>query len=218
MDDINYLKSWSKVVDSKEVVRVLTKLSTMSNFTPEMEDIFNAFKLCDYNNLKCIILGMDPYPQKGVATGLAFANKAYSVELSPSLEIIKNSFFTNSPEIGYFDCTLEHWAKQGVLLLNSALTVEMNKPGSHTMLWRNFIVNFLKKVGEFNPGIVYIILGKQAETFLPYINKNVNTILIDKHPSYYARLNLDMSNRVFEEAADIIKRNNGETIEWLIHI
>ena len=181
MADVNYAKSWRIVVDNKEVERILTKLSTMTNFTPSIDKIFNAFKLCDYNNLKCIILGMDPYPQKGIATGLAFANKDDLV--SPSLEIIRNSFYLEPVENALFDPTLKHWAQQGVLLLNSALTVEIGKPGSHSMLWRNFTINLLKKLSEYNPGLVYIILGKQAETFLPYINKNVNHILIDKHPS-----------------------------------
>lgn len=216
MVDVNYAKSWNKVVDNKEVSRILTKLSTMANFTPNMGDIFNAFKLCDYNNLKCIILGMDPYPQKGIATGLAFANREEVV--SPSLEIIRNSFYLDPVDNALFDCTLEHWAQQGVLLLNSALTVEIGKPGSHSMLWRNFTINLLKKLSEYSPGLVYIILGKQAETFLPYINKNSNHILIDKHPSYYVRVKEQMSNRVFKEANQILKANTGETIEWLKYI
>lgn len=216
MADVNYAKSWRRVVDSKEASRILAELSTMTNFEPSVKDIFNAFKLCDYNNLKCIILGMDPYPQKGIATGLAFANKDDLV--SPSLEIIRNSFYLDPVENALFDPTLNHWAQQGVLLLNSALTVEIGKPGSHSMLWRNFTINFLKKLSEYNPGLVYIILGKQAETFLPYINKNVNHILIDKHPSYYVRVKEQMSNRVFKEANQILRANTGETIEWLKHI
>ena len=216
MADVNYAKSWNHIVDNKEVSRILAKLSTMTNFTPSIGDIFNAFKLCDYNNLKCIILGMDPDPQKGIATGLAFANREDVA--SPSLEIIRNSFYLDPVENALFDCTLEHWAQQGVLLLNSALTVEIGKPGSHSMLWRNFTINLLKKLSEYSPGLVYIILGKQAETFLPYINKNVNHILIDKHPSYYVRVKEQMSNRVFKKTNQILKANTGETIEWLKHI
>ena len=101
-----------------------------------------------------------PYPQKGVATGILFGNKKEVLEedLSPSLKIIKEAVINF--EIPHnniiFDQTLENWAKQGILMINSALTVEMNKIGSHVMLWRPFISKLLKNLSESSCSIVSV--------------------------------------------------------------
>ena len=212
MADVNYIRSWGSIIDVKEMNRALSQLTDLNNIAPSPKHIFDAFKLCDYNNLKCIILGMDPYPQKGIATGLAFANYGDS-ELSPSLKVIQSSLYHTSE--GRMDVTLESWAAQGVLLLNSALTVEVNKPGSHTMIWRNFIISVLKNLSDYSPGLVYILFGNTAKTFLPYINKN-NKVILERHPSYYARCNTLLEKDVFTEANKYICATNGEKIEWLI--
>lgn len=213
MADTNYIKSWGSIIDVKEMNLALNQLKDLNNIAPSPKNIFNAFKLCDYNNLKCVILGMDPYPQKGIATGLAFANYEDN-KISPSLEVIQNAFYLNSQE-GYFDKTLIHWANQGVLLLNSALTVELNKPGSHLMIWRNFIISILKNLSLYSPGLVYILFGNTAETFKSYINSNHNYIIKEKHPSWYARMGVSMDCNAFTDARDIIYQINGERIEWL---
>lgn len=213
MADINYIKSWGSIISLVELNKVLRQLTKLDNIAPSSENIFRAFKLCNYNNLKCIILGMDPYPQKGVATGLAFANYA-NREISPSLNVIKKSLISSTNDFYEFDQTLESWADQGVLLLNSALTVELNKPGSHTMLWRNFIIEVLKNLSLYSPGLVYILFGSTAASFSSYINNN-NYILKEAHPAYYARYNLPMESTVFDQANKIIYSTNGEKIQWL---
>ena len=181
----NYIKSWGSIIDVIEMNKALQQLKDLDNIAPSPKHIFDAFKLCNYNNLKCIILGMDPYPQKGVATGLAFANRN-NREISPSLKVIQSSLYLNLD--GRLDVTLENWAEQGVLLLNSSLTVELNKPGSHAIIWRNFIISVLKNLSDYSPGLPYILFGNTAKTFLPYINKN-NKVILERHPSYYARCN-----------------------------
>jgi len=107
---------------------------------PEFENIFNAFEKCQFKDLKAIILGQDPYPQRGIATGLAFANKHDTVSLSPSLKILKAEMEKDLNTVALdFDPTLENWAAQGVLLLNSSLTCRVGFPGSHAHLWRPFM-------------------------------------------------------------------------------
>ena len=90
---------------------------------------------------------------------------------SPSLKVIKDAcvdlHYSNNSII--FDPTLEYWGRQGILLLNSALTTEVNKIGFHTMMWRPFISSFLKNFSEINPGTIYVLFGEQAKTFKPYI-------------------------------------------------
>lgn len=211
MVDANYIKSWGSIIDVNEMNKALQQLKDLDNIAPSPKHIFDAFKLCNYNNLKCIILGMDPYPQKGVATGLAFANHNNS-EISPSLKVIQSSLYLNLD--GRLDVTLKNWAEQGVLLLNSALTVELNKPGSHAMIWRNFIISVLKNLSDYSPGLPYILFGNTAKTFLPYINKN-NKVILERHPSYYASCNALLEKDVFTEVNEHLYKTNGEKIEWL---
>lgn len=157
-----------------------------------------------------------PYPQKGVATGVLFGNKEGTAELSPSLEVVKESSINY--EIPHFpikfDITLESWAKQGILMLNSALTCEMNKVGSHVMLWRPFISKLLYNLSNSNSGLVYVLFGDQAQTFEPYINKGLNSVIKVHHPAYYARTHTKMPYRVFTELNKLVKSNYGVPFKW----
>lgn len=212
-----YFGDWIKVIDKQELIKVISKLNQMTNYTPSMKDIFRAFELCKYNDLKVLFLGYDPYPQKGVATGILFGNKLETNEehLSPSLKIVKEAAinFEIPHNSIIFDQTLESWAKQGILMINSALTVEIGKVGSHTMLWRGFISKLIKKLSEYNTGIIYALFGEQAKTFKPYIGKN-NIILEEKHPAYYARIEGRMPSTVFKEITKLTKEKYGEPIVW----
>ena len=212
-----YFGDWMRVIDKQELIKVVNKLKTMNNFTPSFSLVFKAFELCKYNDLKVIMLGLDPYPQKNVATGILFGNnKDVSEEnLSPSLKIVKEAVidFEIPHNSIIFDQTLESWANQGILMINSALTVEIGKIGSHTMLWRMFIAKMIKNISETNTGIIYVLFGEQARTFKPYIGKN-NIILEEKHPSYYARTNSRMPSRIFIELKQLIKLKYNEKIKF----
>lgn len=214
-----YFGDWMKVIDKQELIKVINKLNQMANYTPSMKNIFRAFELCKYNDLKVLFLGYDPYPQRGVATGILFGNKKEVSEenLSPSLKIVKEAAidFEIPHNSIIFDQTLESWAKQGILMINSALTVEIGKVGSHTMLWRGFISKLIKKLSEYNTGIIYVLFGEQAKTFKPYIGKN-NIILEEKHPAYYARIEGRMPSTVFKEITKLTKEKYGEPIVWFI--
>lgn len=159
-----------------------------------------------------------PYPQKGVATGLLFGNKEEvdRENLSPSLQIIKEALINFETPYNniIFDHTLESWATQGILMLNTALTVETNNIGSHVMLWRPFIAELLKKLSENKTGIIYVLFGEQAKTFKPYINKHFNTILEEKHPAYYARTGMKMPYTIFRQIDNLLKDKYGASISW----
>ena len=213
-----YFKDWVKTIPKKElfnIIKILNNLYKRGNITPSYTDIFKAFTLCSLSDCKVIMLGQDPYPQKGVATGLAFANNKNSNIISPSLEILKEAAidFTKSHNLVNFDITLHSWAKQGVLLLNSALTCEINNPNSHTMLWRPFISKFLENLSNKYTGLIYVLLGNTAKSFKPYINK-FNIILESPHPSYYARNNMRMPSDLFYTINKELKSKYGETIKW----
>lgn len=216
-----YFGGWMKVIDKVELNHVMNMLSKeylSKSVCPNQTDVFKAFKLCPFEDLKVVFLGQDPYPQKGVATGILFGNKKEVLEedLSPSLKIIKEAVINF--EIPHnniiFDQTLENWAKQGILMINSALTVEMNKIGSHVMLWRPFISKLLKNLSESSCSIVYVLFGKQAETFNPYINKKFNHVLKIEHPAYFARNRIKMPHYLFTEIDKKLNDIYGYSIKW----
>lgn len=99
-------------------------------------------------------------------------------------------------------------------MINSALTVEMNKIGSHVMLWRPFIAKLLKNLSYNKTSIVYVLFGRQAQTFKPYINEKTNYIIEIEHPAYYARTNTKMSSKVFEDVNNLVKEIYKVPIEW----
>lgn len=216
-----YFGDWMKVIDRTELNNVMAKVGQeyrRKPICPAQPDVFKAFELCPLKDLKVVMMGQDPFPQKGVATGILFGNnKEISNEnLSPSLKIIKEAVI-NFEVPHYcitFDQTLESWAKQGILMINSALTVEMNRIGSHVMLWRPFIAKLLKNLSEYNTAIIYVLFGRQAQTFKPYINSRFNHIIEIEHPAYFARSGTKMPHQLFIDISNKVKGIYGVPIKW----
>ena len=214
-----YFGDWMKVLDRNETMKVMGWLRTVNKETlcPNIKDVFKAFKLCPYNKCRVIFVGQDPYPQRGVAQGVLFGNSSDTPEnkLSPSLQIIKESVinFEIPHNLITFDPTLESWAKQGILMINSALTTEVGKIGVHMMKWRPFMIAFLKQMSMINPGIIYVLFGSQAQILEPYINKN-NYVLKIEHPAYFARINKKMPYHIWKDINKILYDLYGEKIEW----
>ena len=224
-----YFGDWSKVVDLSEADRILRKLSASDHIIcPRLKDIFKAFTLCPLNNLRCVLIGQDPYPNLKttvldgspikipVATGIAFANSTDTVALSPSLEVIRESVinYTIPHRTTIFDPSLEKWEAQGVLLLNSALSCEVGRVGSHTLLWRPFIKSLLTNFSKYHTGIVYVLMGTVAQSFEPYINKQFNYVVHIRHPSWYARQRQRMPSDIWQEINSVLIAQNGYGIEW----
>ena len=215
-----YFGDWMKVLDRKETVKIMNWLKTTDSSTlcPSIKNVFKAFKLCSYNECKVIFIGQDPFPQKGVAQGILFGNSSNTPEdkLSPSLKVVKESVinFDIPHNLITFDLTLESWAKQGILMLNSALTTEVGKVGIHTLKWRPFIGSFLKNMSEKNPGIIYVFFGSQAKSLNTYINNNNNYKLFIEHPAYYARLNKRMPSDIWYTVQKLVYNIYGTLIKW----
>lgn len=215
-----YFGDWMKVLDRNETIKIMNWLKTTDSSTlcPSIKNVFKAFKLCSYSECKVILVGQDPYPQKGVAQGILFGNSSDTPEdkLSPSLKVVKESVinFDIPHNLITFDPTLESWAKQGILMLNSALTTEVGKVGIHTLKWRPFIGSFLKNMSEKNPGIIYVFFGSQAKSLANYINSNNNYKLFIEHPAYYARLNKRMPSDIWYTVQKLVYNIYGTSIEW----
>jgi uracil-DNA glycosylase len=226
-----YFGAWFKVVDLTEADRIIRKLSASNHIIcPQLKDIFKCFRLCSLNSLRVVLIGQDPYPnlrafpwdssqdRVPVATGLAFANASDTPDdcISPSLEVLRESVidYTIPHRTVTFDPSLEKWEEQGVLLLNSALSCEVGKVGSHTLLWRPFITSFLTNLSKCSTGIVYVLMGSQAQSLEPYINPRFNYVIRIRHPSYYARTKQRMPSDIWQQVNSILIGQNGYGIEW----
>ena len=220
-----YFGDWMKVIDRTELNNVMIRVGQeyrRKPLCPAQSDVFRAFELCPLNNLKIVMLGMEPYSDKYMgkprATGILFGNRKEVDEgnLSPSLNVVKEAAI-NFEVPHYcitFDQTLESWAKQGILMLNSALTVEMNKVGSHVMVWRPFIAKLLKNLSEYDTAIVYVLFGRQAQTFKPYIDNMFNHIIEIEHPAYFARRGTKMPYQLFIDISNRVKEIYDVPIKW----
>lgn len=215
-----YFGDWMRVIDKAELVRVSAWLSKQNPITlcPSHANVFKAFTLCSLHGCKVVFVGQDPYPQKGVATGILFGNSKDTPEdkLSPSLNVIKEAsvnFEIPHQELE-FDNTLESWARQGILMINSALTCEVNNISSHTLKWRQFIINLLKNMSTKESGIIYVLFGRQAQSFKTYIDTKYNDIIEIEHPSYFARTKTKMPYSLFTDINELLKNKYGTKITW----
>ena len=146
------------------VEKLVSLVNAERRFTPRFKDIFNGFKECKYDNLRCIIVGQDPYPQLGVADGIAFScSKKGKAE--KSLQYILKAL---GDEDG--DVDLKRWANQGVLLINTAFTCEVNSIGSHYDLWKPFSRYIFENINRHKKDIPVILMGKKAESWEIYLN------------------------------------------------
>lgn len=184
------------------------------NLCPPKELIFKAFDLTPLGDVKVVILGQDPYHTPGKANGLAFGHaEGYEGGLNSSLRNIQL-------ELGrpIKDLTLESWAKQGVLLLNTRLTTIEGRPMAHEgMGWENEISYFLERLGDTNPPHVYMLWGREAQSYKRYINDSYNLVLEASHPSPYSARATDkpfIGCNHFEKANQFLKSVDREPINW----
>lgn len=209
--------SWSKILSVEDVSPILGVLDLeyeKYNIFPQKKQVFEAFRQCPYDATRVVIIGQDPYPQAGFATGIAFANPPGIRDISPSLDLLRERLFKDyGVRYSEFDQTLLSWEKQGVLLLNSSLTVREGRPGSHTHLWAPFIQLLIKKLNEYNSGIIYVLLGNVAAGFARFIGPN-NYILKYPHPAYFARLGCGFNCTMFTDINHKLKELNGDEINF----
>lgn len=152
------------IFDSQRFVTLREALKTeYENFRcyPSPGNVFRAFELTQFHDLRVVILGQDPY-HNGIATGLAFATN--NGKMSPSLRnIVKELYDSYGMEVSAdFDTSLEDWAKQGVLLLNTSLTVREKQPNSHKEIWDGFTLQVIKRIIANHRNIVFVGWGKDA--------------------------------------------------------
>lgn len=183
---------------------------------PSDDLIYNAFNLCKYKNLKVVIIGQDPYHNEGQAHGLSFS-VLYPNKLPPSLKnIYKEIEMEYNVKITKNKGDLTNWALQGVLLLNTSLTVEHNKPSSHSKIgWINFTKNIIEKINNEKENIVFLLWGNHAKQFESIINKEKHLVLKSAHPSPFSAKKGFFGNNHFIKTNSYLKIKNIKEIDWL---
>ncbi|MFT5969936.1 MAG: uracil-DNA glycosylase [Flavobacteriales bacterium] len=180
---------------------------------PNKDAIFNAFKLCSLESTKVVILGQDPYHGPNQAHGLAFSVKQ-SCNFPPSL---RNIFKELIDDIGTTPMhgDLSHWAKQGVLLLNSTLTVEDGKAGSHQKYgWETFTDQVISKLSEHKQKLIFVLWGAFAIKKIALIDTNKHQVITSAHPSPLSAYRGFLGSKPFSMVNSHLKDFNLKPIVW----
>lgn len=213
--------NWQNILDIDINISYINKCMEIINekrskgieIYPTNKNIFRAFKKCEYQQTKVVIFGQDPYHQFGIADGLAFSSGVES-KVPASLQ---NIFKEIENDIGFIHNTksnLDSWAKQGVLLLNTSLSVEHGKPNSHRNIgWSNLINAVIKSLS--NKGkVVFMLWGNEAKKNDALIDCKKNYVLRSSHPSPLSAHVSFFGCKHFSMANKYLKANNINTINW----
>lgn len=178
--------------------------------------IFNAFKQTPFPNVKVVLLGQDPYHNKGQAHGLSFSVPE-SVPKPPSLlnifKELKNDLGIEIPANG----NLEKWSRQGVLLLNASLTVRQNEPGSHAQIgWLQFTDSVIRKISQEKDGVVFLLWGKFAQEKQGLIDETRHFVLKAAHPSPYSANNGFFGCKHFSKTNELLMKQFKLPINWKV--
>jgi uracil-DNA glycosylase len=220
--DVQIEESWKKVLkeefEKPYFQHIITFLkaekATGKIIYPPGPLIFNAFKQTPFDKLKVVLLGQDPYHNKGQAHGLSFSVPD-GVPKPPSLVNIFKELHSDLgikiPESG----NLEKWAKQGVLLLNASLTVRKNEPGSHAKIgWLQFTDSVIRKISDEKQGIVFLLWGKFAQEKQAIIDETKHYVLKAAHPSPYSANNGFFGCRHFSLTNELLTKQHKSPIDW----
>ncbi len=214
---------WDKVLEDefeKDYFKsLLSKVDEeYSKYTvyPPRGKIFSALKNCDINDVKVVILGQDPYHEEGQAHGMCFSVLP-GVDIPPSL---KNIYKEIESEYGFkppnHGC-LASWAKQGVLLLNTTLTVRAHLANSHSNFgWQKFTDRVIEEVNKQEKPVVFILWGRNAISKRPLIDETRHLVLTSAHPSPLSAYAGFFGNGHFIKANEFLKNHNRGEINWKI--
>ncbi len=195
-----------------KILYQLRELYKVKTIYPEKKDIFNAFKL-PYKDVKVVILGQDPYHGEGEAHGYAFSTHAK--KLPPSLKNIYKELYDDlGIEKDYSNGDLTNWQKQGVMLLNTGLTVEKDKPNSHKNIgWHTFTDTVIQKLNEKENPVVFILWGNNAREKKKFITNSRHLIIESAHPSPFSCEGF-FGSKPFSKTNEFLEKNNIKKIDW----
>ena len=197
----------------KNLISFIDQEYEKNEIFPSKNEIFNAFKLTDYENVKVVILGQDPYHGYDEAEGLAFSVKNH-IKRPPSLRNIFKEL-KNDLNIDRENNSLQDWALQGVLLLNAILTVKKDTPLSHKNIgWEQFTDEVIKIINEKEEPVVFVLWGNFAKTKKNLITNKKHLILEGAHPSPFSANRGFFGTKPFSQINNFLKNNNIKEIRW----
>lgn len=214
---------WDSVLDGEFEKEYYLKLRTFlaqeyktRTVYPDMYSIFNALKLTSYEDTKVVILGQDPYHGPGQAHGLAFSVQK-GIAIPPSLlnmyKELKSDLGCYIPDNGF----LEKWARQGVLLLNTSLTVREASPNSHQKIgWEILTDRVIELLNQKKSPVVFLLWGANARSKASLVTNPMHTVLQAPHPSPLSASRGFFGCRHFSKANAILERNGMQPIDWQI--
>ena len=217
---MNYFKNIIKEESKKEYYINLKKYVDEEYNTktvyPERKNIFSALEYTPYEDVKVVILGQDPYHGEGEAHGLSFS-VCPGVKIPPSLKNIykelNSEYGCYIPNNGY----LEKWAKQGVLLLNSVLTVQKDTPASHRGKgWEIFTDKIIEELNKKDSPVVFLLWGNFAKSKETLLTNKKHLVLTSAHPSPFSARNGFFGNNHFKQTNDYLMKNGLTPIDWQI--
>jgi uracil-DNA glycosylase len=222
--DIQIEESWKEVLKEEfnkiyfqHIVTFLkAEKATGKIIYPPGSLIFNSFKQTPFSKVKVVIIGQDPYHNKGQAHGLSFS-VPNGIPKPPSLlnifKELKNDLGIEISENG----NLEKWATQGVLLLNASLTVRQNEPGSHAQIgWLQFTDQVIKKLSDEKEGIIFLLWGKFAQEKQVLIDETKHFVLKAAHPSPFSASNGFFGCKHFSKTNTLLLKQQKDPIDWKI--
>lgn len=214
-------KSWDDFLQNefrqdyfKELSAFLKKEYAEKTIYPPKQEVFAAFYYTDLDKVKVVILGQDPYHEPNQACGLCFAIKPGN-PLPKSLQNIYREIHDDlgiqMSNSGY----LVNWAKQGVLLLNTVMTVERGKANSHKDHgWEQFTDNVIRKLNDQDQPIVFLLWGRNAMNKMPLLNNPKHLVLTAAHPSPLSAYNGFFGCRHFSRTNEFLVKNGLKPIDW----
>lgn len=181
----NLLKGFLVSEDFYKIIQTLEEnVSDNKRFTPPLKQVFKAFQECPLDNLKLVIVSDEPYHQIGVADGIAFSC-GNTLKRETALKYIHKAVIDNvykgEKDIKDLNCDLTHWSQQGVLMLNLALTTEINKPGRHFNIWKGFSQYLFDMLNARREPIVWVFLGDRASSYSDLVEDH-HVKLFASHP------------------------------------
>ena len=200
----------------KNLIDFIKKEYKNKTIYPKQNEVFNAFRYTDFDDIKVVILGQDPYHGPNQAEGLSFS-VSNEVLKPPSL---KNIFkeLESDLQIPFPESnSLKPWAKQGVLLLNAVLTVEEHKPTSHKEKgWEQFTDNVIKEINKREKPVVFILWGAYARAKKTLITNPNHYVIESAHPSPFSARNGFFGSRPFSKTNKFLKEHKIPEIDWRV--
>ena len=197
----------------KELVKFLNEENKTKTIFPKNKDLFRALKLTDYNNVNVVILGQDPYHGEGEANGLCFSVN-HGIQTPPSLQ---NMFKELKSDLGITrtNTDLSDWAEQGILLLNTVLTVEKDKAFSHRGKgWEIFTDKIIEKLNEKEEPIVFVLWGNAARNKKEILTNKKHIIIESAHPSPLSYNKGFKDSKPFSKVNNALKKIGKNEIKW----